>query len=187
MRISPRRPTAVSATEDPMSDTPLQIGSDAILNSTLGPKLMPKVMNYLGVRGERQLGDNRTDEQIFIDHLKKNLLHLYNSVSPEYRERARQWYVGANRLSQQAADTYNMTLAQVAGVMAALSPQKDWYMNYDLGIRTIDALGKIQPDDVFNKDMAKAYRRMIKAQQTAGGRKTSKHTSKLLMASGSMN
>ena len=74
MRISPRRPTAVSATEDPMSDTPLQIGSDAIPNSTLGPKLMPKVMNYLGVKGERQLGDNRTDEQIFIDHLKKNLL-----------------------------------------------------------------------------------------------------------------
>ena len=149
----------------------LQIGSNAILNSTLGPKLMPKVMKYLGVRGERQLGDNRSDDQIFIDHLKKNLLHLYNSVSPEYRERARQWYVGANKLSQQAADTYNMTLAQVSGVMAALSPQKDWYMNYDLGIRTIDALGKIQPDDVFNKDMAKAYRRMIKAQKTAAGRK----------------
>ena len=47
-------------------------------------------------------------------------------------------------------------------------------MNYDLGIIPIDALGKIQPDDVFNKDMAKAYRRMIKAQQTAGGRKTHK-------------
>ena len=45
-------------------------------------------------------------------------------------------------------------------------------MNYDLGIRTIDALGKIQPDDVFNKDMAKAYRRMIKAQKTAAGKKT---------------
>ena len=86
-----------------------------------------------------------------------------------------------NRLSQQAADTYNMTLAQVAGVMAALSPQKDWYMNYDLGIRTIDALGKIQPDDVFNKTWQKPI--MIKAQQTAGGRKPIKHTPKLLMAS----
>ncbi len=172
MRISPRRPTAKAATEDPLGEVPLQIGSDAILNSTLAPKLIPKMMNYLGVRGERQLGDTRSDEEILINHFKQNLLHLYYSVSPEYRERAKQWYVGANKLSQQAADKYGMTLAQVAGVMAALSPQKDWYMNYDLGIRTIDALGKIQPGDVFNKDMAKAYRRMIKAQKSAGGRKT---------------
>ena len=172
MRISPRRPTAKGATEDPLGEVPLQIGADAIINSPLGDKLLPKVMNYLGVRGERQLGDSRSDEQIFIDHIKKNLLFLYNSVTPEYRERAKQWYVGANKLSQQAADQYGLTLAQVAGVMAALSPQKDWYMNYDLGIKTIDALSKIQPSDVFNKDMAKAYRRMIKAQETAAGKKT---------------
>ena len=97
MRISPRRPTAAGATEDFMGDVPLQIGADAILNSGLGEKLMPKVMKYLGIRGERQLGDSRSDEQILIDHFKKNLLHLYNSVTPEYRERAKQWYVGANK------------------------------------------------------------------------------------------
>ena len=172
MRISPRRPTAVAATEDPLGEVPLQIGSDAILNSSLGEKLLPKMMNYLGIRGERQLGDSRSDDQILIDHFKKNLLHLYNNVSPEYRERARQWYVGANKLSQQAADKYNLTLAQVSGVMAALSPQKDWYMNYDLGIRTIDAYGKIQPTDIFDKKMASAFRRMIKKQQPGPKRRS---------------
>ena len=105
-------------------------------------------MNYLGIKGERQQGDNRTDDQIFVDHIKNNLLHLYNSVSPEYRERARQWYVGANRLSQQAADKYGLTLIRLL-CDAALSPQKDWYMNYDLGIRTIDAYNQIQPTDIF--------------------------------------
>ena len=35
MRISPRRLTAVGATEDAMGDVPLQIGADAILNSGL--------------------------------------------------------------------------------------------------------------------------------------------------------
>ena len=167
MRISPRRPTAVNATEDPLGEVPLQIGVDAILGSALGEKLMPKVMDYLGVRGERQLGDSRPDEQIFIDHIKSNLLALYNSVSPEYRERAKQWYVGANKLSQEAADKYGLTLAQVAGVMASLSPQKDWYMNYDLGIRTIDSYTKIQPTDEFTKPMATAFRRMIKKQNPA--------------------
>ena len=81
MRISPRRPTAVRATEDALAGEPLQIGSDAILNSDLVGKLLPKVMNYLGVKGERQQSDNRTDDQIFIDHIKNNLLHLYNSVT----------------------------------------------------------------------------------------------------------
>ena len=166
MRISPRRPTAVGATENPLEQS-LQIGTDAILNSSLGEKLMPKVMNYLGIKGGRSKGDNRTDEQVFIDHIKDNLLHLYNSVSPEYRARAKQWYVGANRLSQQAADKYGLALHQVAGVMASLSPQKDWYMNYDLGIRTIDAYTKIKPTDLFTKEMATAFRRMIKKQNPA--------------------
>jgi len=178
MRISPRRPTAVAATENPLTDD-LQIDSAAILDSSLGAKLLPKVMNYLGVRGERQVGDNRADEQIFIDHIKNNLLHLYNSVSPEYRERAKQWYVGANKLSQEAADKYSLDLHQVAGVMAALSPQKDWYMNYDLGIRTIDSYRKIQPTDEFTKPMASAFRRMIKKQQP-GPQKTLKATLKLI-------
>ena len=173
MRISPRRPTAVRATENALAGEPLQIGADAILNSDLGGKLLPKVMNYLGIKGERQQGDNRTDDQIFINHIKNNLLHLYNSVSPEYRERARQWYVGANRLSQQAADKYGLALHQVAGVMAALSPQKDWYMNYDLGIRTLDAYNQIKPTDIFDKKMASAFRRMIK-KQNAGPQKTLK-------------
>jgi hypothetical protein len=37
MRISPRRPTAVGATENPLEQS-LQIGTDAILNSSLGEK-----------------------------------------------------------------------------------------------------------------------------------------------------
>ena len=133
-----------------MAGEPLQIGFLAMIELRQDGKAA-KVMNYLGIKGERQQGDNRTDDQIFVDHIKNNLLHLYNSVSPEYRERARQWYVGANRLSQQAADKYGLALHQVAGVMAALSPEKDWYMNYDLGIRTIDAYNQIQPTDIFDK------------------------------------
>jgi hypothetical protein len=37
-------------------------------------------------------------------------------------------------------------------------------MNYDLGIRTIEAYNTIQPTDVFDKKMATAFRRMIKKQ-----------------------
>ena len=164
MRISPRRPTAKGATENPLTED-LQISSADILNSpNMVENLLPRLMSYVGVRGSRVVGDTRTPERIFIDHVKGNLLHLYNSVTPEYRERARQWYVGANKLSQQAADKHNIPLHQVAGVMAALSPQKDWFMNYDLGMRTIDNYFSIPTDAVFDKPMAKAFRRMIKKQ-----------------------
>ena len=48
MRISPRRPTAVGATEDAMGDVPLQIGSDAILNSRLGREAYAKSYEISG-------------------------------------------------------------------------------------------------------------------------------------------
>ena len=56
--------------------------------------------------------------------------------------------------------------------MAALSPQKDWYMNYDLGIRTLDAYNRIKPTDIFDKKMASAFRRMIKKQNAGPAENT---------------
>ena len=88
------------------------------------------------------------------------IFDIYNSVSPEYRERARQWYVGANKLSQSLADQYDLSLETVAGVMASLSPQKDWYMNYDLGVRTINVFMNEQ-DTVFDDAMRDAFVQMI--------------------------
>lgn len=90
-----------------------------------------------------------------VEFYKSNLLSLYNSLSPEYRERAKQWYVGANKLSQEAADRYGVTLEQVAGVMSALSPQMDWYKNYDLGIKLLEMHTNAQ-DEVFTQEMLDA-------------------------------
>ena len=70
---------------------------------------------------------------------------------------------GANRLSQETADNYGLSLPQVAGVMAALSPQQDWYMNYDIGIRVIDTFLNRQ-NDVFDTEMENAFLRMIEKQ-----------------------
>ena len=171
MRISPRKPTGANATEDALAED-LQIDAASLLNSPrLGDKVRGIVDGYVGLQGSRREGDTRPPEARFIEHVKSNLLHLYNAVSPEYRERAKQWYVGANKLSSEAATRFDLTLPQVSGVMAALSPQKDWYMNYDLGVRTIDVFINAQ-DQVFSPEMAKAMRQMIKAQKSAEQRKT---------------
>ena len=166
MRVSTRVPSAATRFEDPIEQD-LQIDMDAIRSSPgkipLLRKMLKRLNAYEGQKGFRRDNKGRPADQHFKDFVKSNLLYLYNSVSPEYRERARQWYVGANRLSQEAADNYGLSLAQVAGVMAALSPQQDWYMNYDIGIRVIDTFLNRQ-NDVFDTEMENAFLRMIEKQ-----------------------
>ena len=121
---------------------------------------MKTLNKYDGAKGFRRENKGVSAEQQFKNLLKSNLLHLYNSVSPEYRDRARQWYVGANKLSQAVADQYGLSLPQVSGVMAALSPQQDWYMNYDIGVRVIDTFANSQ-NEVFSPEMEAAMQRFI--------------------------
>ena len=161
MRVSTRTPTAVAAFENPLAQD-LQVDIDAIRAApgNLLKKMMQKLNKYEGAKGFRRENKGVPAEQQFKNFLKSNLLHLYNSVSPEYRDRARQWYVGANKLSQAVADQYGLSLAQVSGVMAALSPQQDWYMNYDIGVRVIDTFTKAQ-NEVFSPDMEAAMQRFM--------------------------
>jgi hypothetical protein len=74
----------------------------------------------------------------FIQHATDNLVWLHDQVPKEIRDRSKKWYDGANKLSQTIANKYGMPLASVVGVMAALSPQKDWYQNAALGERLIE-------------------------------------------------
>lgn len=66
-----------------------------------------------------------------------NLIWLHNLMPADLRNRAKLWYDGANRVSQGLADRHGYDIRQVAGVMAVLSPQKDWFMNATLGERVI--------------------------------------------------
>ena len=92
--------------------------------------------------------DNKQFAVDYKNHIKDNLRFLYEQTLPEYRERAKQWYVGANKLAQGLADQYNLKLEQSAAVLAALSPQLDWFLNYELGRRVID-IHENQQDTVF--------------------------------------
>ena len=69
----------------------------------------------------------------FIKHVVDNLMWLYNKVPPDIRERSKLWYDGANKISKQWSEKYGAKQEAVAGVLAALSPQKDWFQNVHLG------------------------------------------------------
>lgn len=80
----------------------------------------------------------------------KNNLRLYYDKWTDFpdamvlRENAKLWYVGANKLAQDMAKRYDISLEQAAGVLATQSPQKDWFQNIEQANRVIH-LAKLNP------------------------------------------
>lgn len=68
----------------------------------------------------------------------ENLLWLHDLVPADTRARAKLWYDGANRIANDWAARTGHTPRQVAGVLAVLSPQMDWFKNVSLGERILN-------------------------------------------------
>ena len=89
--------------------------------------------------------------EAFIEHAKDNLLYIFDSIPQATRDRSKLWYVGARRIADDFGDQFGVDEASAAGVLAALSPQKDWYMNVSLGRRVMDIMKNKQ--DFASDDM----------------------------------
>lgn len=149
--VSTRYPTAVKRQEEPLNHN-LVIGLDEFKRD---PKLFEHNVNlattYPNIQKTRSRSIDVKSEE-FIEHAKDNLLYLFDNVPPEIRDRSKKWYDGANKITVDLSKQYQISEDAAAGVMAALSPQKDWFMNADLGRRVIDTY-KNQQDQVFDGDL----------------------------------
>ena len=76
----------------------------------------------------------------FINHVKDNLLYLHDAVPKDTRERSKLWYNGARNIVDKFGKEYGVPDQAASGVLAVLSPQKDWFMNVSLGERLISAM-----------------------------------------------
>lgn len=115
----------------------------AALKST--PKLFDQhigiVRGYPNVRADvAKNADNDALAEHFIDHSTQNLLALHDAVPPEIRNRGKKWYDGARAITDKWSKEYNIPDHAVAGVLAAMSPQKDWYQNVSLAHRVIHTM-----------------------------------------------
>lgn len=81
----------------------------------------------------RRLRNPKKRAEALIEHFKTNLLALHDAFPEQLRARATQWYDGANSIAQEMADQWGLTVQQTSGVLAVLSPQKDWFMNVAQG------------------------------------------------------
>lgn len=172
-RISVRKPTAPSATEDPIKKD-LQANMQAIRDSGLAQKVADQVEKYPGVDLS---GDADSVLRGFLDHAVSNLLWLHDQFPKAWRDQAKQWYDGANKLSKQWSKDYGVSPEQVAGVIASQSPQKDWHMNVSLAQRILDITQR--GDELeYSPEMAKKAPQLAKVARDAAFKKADKAEAK---------
>jgi len=156
--VSTRLPTAKNATEDPLGSR-LQVGLES---SKADPKTFATnaelIKEYPNVR---YAGDNPEEaSQDLIAHVKDNLLYLYDSVPGATRQRSKLWYEGARKIVDDISGQYDLPDRAISGVMAVLSPQKDWFMNVSLGQRVID-IHMTKANEPWDNKMAKTAREIF--------------------------
>lgn len=125
------------------------------------PKIEPRIIDAILSYGFIPR-DTPRDQAIavFKKNIVSNLLYLYNKVPAEIRQRSKMWYDGANRIATEMAKEYGVRMEQVAGIMAAMSPQKDWFQNVSMAERALDILSK-QGDSVWTDSMLRYARSYV--------------------------
>lgn len=114
-----------------------------------------KIINQINIVAKKVLID-------FTDLMTQNILALYDTLTSDFVANSKQWYVGANRIANEIANKYKLTVEQTAGIIAALSPQNDWFNNVSVAERVIDVMDKYA-DTKLTKDIVdKAIKYNIK-------------------------
>lgn len=138
--VSTRLPTAKKATEDAIKHQ-LVVGLEsAKLDRRTFEHNVGLVTDYANYREAPSAKTPEQRAERFIEHVADNLLHLFEQVPPEIRERSKLWYDGARSIADRWQKRFDITGQQAAGVMAVLSPQKDWFMNVSMAERILDAM-----------------------------------------------
>jgi len=105
-------------------------------NPELLDKLAAKIRKYPQITAKEAARSSESIVESFIDTSRRNLEFLFKEMAP-WRERSRQWYVGANKVSRLMAQEHGISPDQSSAVIAILSPQKDWHQNAEMARRLI--------------------------------------------------
>jgi hypothetical protein len=160
LRISTRTPSAKAATENPLTDQ-LSIDAAAIANAGALAKTTGVIAQYPGIRFASRGPEKRAQE--FIRFAADNLLWLHDQVPSDIRPRSSLWYDGARNISVRWSGDYGVPRQGNAAAIAALSPQKDWYMNVSLARRVLEMVTRNQERVFGDAEMQWAKQRMKQA------------------------
>jgi hypothetical protein len=135
--VSVRFPKAMKKTFDPQANYG-QLDIKTLGKAQLDERQAELIENYPNFRPTA--GANTPQKKLarLRSHVESNLLWLFDMVPSDVRDQVKRWYEGANRVSRTWAERYGLSNKQTAGVIAALSPQKDWFQNASLAERLLD-------------------------------------------------
>jgi hypothetical protein len=164
--MSTRVPTAVKSTENAVTDM-LVVGlesakadPDAFAKNV---SLISKYVNFPAGVKERSPAKRA---EIFISTAVDNLLWLYDQVPAATAARSKLWYDGARAIVDRWTQRFAVTDAQASAVIAALSPQKDWFMNVSLAERVLDIV-RTKGDYVWDDKMSTTAKRIYAKEEYA--------------------
>jgi hypothetical protein len=134
--ISTAVPGGKNAIADPHTEN-VHVGMQSLTPETK-EKIADKIRKMPGMRTPENITDPDKVIGRYINQFKENLKDLYNQVPKETRDATAKWYESANSIADKFASKYGKSTKQGAGVLAAMSPQKDWNMNVGLAERLTD-------------------------------------------------
>lgn len=76
----------------------------------------------------------------FKEAIKTNLRSIFDRWDSKLISRSRHWYDGANRIAQNFANTYQLSVEATSGIIAVLSPQNEWFNNISAAHRVMDIM-----------------------------------------------
>jgi hypothetical protein len=169
-RISTRVPYAVRQTVQPHARNDLTVGLEASRASgDAYAKNADIIRNYDDIRTQRLKDPDAIHERL-INHAMENLRFLHDKMGSHFddggaiRERSKLWYDGANVIARRMADEHGIHPHQAAGVLAALSPQTDWFQNVSRAERILNIRSRLG-NQVATPEMETAMQRLIGGQK----------------------
>jgi len=153
-RVDTRLPAAVSK-DDTLQTGAMVSDGDALMsgNKNMGDNFAMMAENYPGLKNLWSEDVAETGAN-YTNRMKDNIISLYDmSDKLGIAEDSAKWYQGANRIANGLSDRFGIGPEKASGVLAVMSPQKDWFQNVALGERLIKHHTDLGPNAPWTQAM----------------------------------
>jgi len=152
-RVDTRLPTEVVKDDNLKTGAMVSDGDSLMGNPNIYDNLVMMTDHYPGLK--RLYSDDVAEIRGNItNRMTDNIVSLYDmSDKLGIAKDSANWYVGANRIANGLASRFGISDTKAAGVLAVMSPQKDWFQNVGLGERIIKHHTELGPNAPWTPEM----------------------------------
>ena len=152
-RVDTRLPTEVVKDDNLKTGAMVSDGDSLMGNPNMYGNLVMMTDHYPGLK--RLYSDDVAEIRGNItNRMTDNIVSLYDmSDKLGIAKDSANWYVGANRIANGLSTRFGISDTKSAGVLAVMSPQKDWFQNVGLGERIIKHHTELGPNAPWTPEM----------------------------------